>query len=853
MSAGSVATAYVRLRPDAKGFAQEAQVQLSPELQAIQNRIAATRAEADALASRASANSAARAASTEAEGTALVGLAAKASIVAGALYEVKQAFDAASSREANLDLVSQSVENAGQSWSLYGKQVTDALDAQRAATGFSLPEITESFARLEQAVKDPAKALQELATAENVARGQGKDLAQVTSSITQALQGQYSNLNQLGTVVHQQTTAVDALRTAHAELLDSGEQLTAVEQAQYQAHLQAATAADKQATADQALAELQQRNAGQAQTYISSTSGSVAQLRTSLTQVQEQIGGTLLPIVGTFAQAANGAIQGYLRYSNLFSSSLHSVTTLFDSATSSAQDFGQAVAQSQTAGTRTAGLNRLVPLIRELGQAADTAGHLGKNSSDVFSEGLQKLARENPSLERQITDLDGIARAAGGLKNLSDIDIKVTLSAPDVSAFTAKIVAQVQRGLDATAFKAASDFNASIASGLNSGNFTQDFGLHPASAAPDARGGASDDKIKAVAKKNAVTYSQQFVQTIDASGIGTALTDALTQAQAQLVSESGTLASTIGQALDAKLKAQTLPATREISRLQQEIAASQASVSARDTGQAVADAQKQLADLQRIYGSGALTGDQAQQIAQARVALADAQDQVGNDAKQAQISRLQTGVDAATAANDAAKTAASKRLADLSAELNDGLITQKQYVTRLNALLKAEGVNYKNTGKLLGQAVADGFRDGLSSILAQASILGALGKGTLKGAARGTKAIDPAKAEADAIKAFVDQAAGAGGKFNVSGAGSLPPGVTLASLLGKAAAQRSGAAYTTRSDQKADTSLAYAGATRDHTAQTVAELKRLNSKPIVVNVTVDGKKTKRKTAEATRS
>lgn len=373
-----------------------------------------------------------------------------------------------------------------------------------------------------------------------------------------------------------------------------------------------------------------------------------------------------------------------------------------------------------------------------------------------------------------------------------------------------------------------------------------------------ARGGASalvpdKDVLKQKGKDAAQAYTTAFVTTIDASGIKTAFTDAITQAQAQLVSEAGTLGDTIGQALDAKLKAQTLPATQEIARLQAQIAASQASVTARDTGQAVADAAKKLADLQRVFGSGALTADQSQQIAQAKVALADAQDQVGNDAKQSRIAQLQAGIDAAGKANDAAKAAASRRLADLSAELNDGLITQATYVKRLNALLAKEGVNYRSTGKLLGTAVADGFRDGLSSVLAQAKALGGLSPSALRTAKRGQAAVDPAKAEADAITQFLDSVAQSGGKFNVKGGGNLPPGITLAGLLAQAGQQRASSSYQQKSGAKADQALDYAGQTAQHGALTLAELRKLNARPIVVNVTVDGKKQKRKTAEATRS
>ncbi len=467
-----------------------------------------------------------------------------------------------------------------------------------------------------------------------------------------------------------------------------------------------------------------------------------------------------------------------------------------------------------------------------------------------------QLGSADPILKGQIERLINLATAANRIPSKRTI----TLVLNDKSAIDNLELAQSK--IDEIV-RSARGLGGDLAHGISQlGQPTGVFGKQGAQIHPllDPKGfdkaiGASPPIEKASHQLGATAakaFSTSFETNIDASGIGDAFTSAITQAQAQLVSETGTLASTIGQALDAKLKAQTLPATQEIARLQAEIASTQARTSGRDAQQAVDDAAKKLADLQRVFGGGAVTADQAQQIAQARTALADAQAASVNTVKQARITDLQAGVDAAGKANDAAKAAASKRLADLSAELNDGLISQQTFVKRLNGLLAREGVNYKTTGKLLGQSLADGFRDGVSSILAQAAALGGLGQRQLAGAARGTRAVNPAKAEADAIKSFLDSVAQTGGKFTVSGAGNLPPGVTLASLLARASSQRAESSYEVKQGAKTDKGLTYAGETRDHTARIVTELQKLNAKPPVV-VHVDGKKSKRKTAEATRT
>lgn len=561
---------------------------------------------------------------------------------------------------------------------------------------------------------------------------------------------------------------------------------------------------------------------------------------------------------------------------------LYLLNSYLDKAGDQLADFRKEYAGLQAdkddSAAKAADVRKLVTSYVDLGHAQETAAGIAqggaksgsvvdatKLNTDATAKWIAKLhdlegqlGNADPILKGQIDRLVNLAQATNRIPSKKTITLVLNdKSARDNLAADAGFIDQIT--------KQAAGLGGELGKSLE--DLGQPFGAFGRQRPPqkpllDAKGfdaaiGAKPPVEKAAHQLGATAaqaFTTGFATTIDASTIATAFKDSVTQAQAALVSETSTLASTIGDALDARLKAQTLPATQEIARLQAQITASQARASVGDSAQAIADAQKKLADLQTVLGDGALTSDQQQALAQARLAVSDAQTSAANDAKQARITQLQAGVDAAGKANDAAKAASSKRLDDLSAELNDGLITQATYVKRLNAQLAKEGVNYKSTGKLLGLAVADGFRDGLASILAQAKALGGVNPSTLAKSSRaGAAAVDPAKAEADAIKEFIQSASQAGGKFNVTGAGNLPPGVTLAGLLAQASSERASSSYQQKSGAKADKALDYAGQTANHGALTVAELRKLNSRPIVVNVTVDGKKSKRKTAEATRS
>lgn len=247
-----------------------------------------------------------------------------------------------------------------------------------------------------------------------------------------------------------------------------------------------------------------------------------------------------------------------------------------------------------------------------------------------------------------------------------------------------------------------------------------------------------------IADATSTGLSQGITQADVTRQVAQSLRDAVTQAKQSLSSIGSTLGGQIGQVMDAALaaaeaKLAASPAAQAVKRLTAEAERLQAASASRDAGQQIANQLAALQGLQRAFGPGAHTADQDLQLAQAQTAYQDAIDSQKATADTAQASSLQTQLDNQKASlekrNEAEKTAAARRIADLNDEVNRGLITQQQYVSRLNALLRREGVNYKAAGSLLGKAFADGFQEQLAGAIKQARALGVLtpaqrGRGT---------------------------------------------------------------------------------------------------------------------------
>lgn len=214
-----------------------------------------------------------------------------------------------------------------------------------------------------------------------------------------------------------------------------------------------------------------------------------------------------------------------------------------------------------------------------------------------------------------------------------------------------------------------------------------------------------------------------------ATQVARAFRDAVLQAKQALVSIGDTLGGQIGQLLDAQLAASeaklaSSPIARDVKRLTEDAARLQARISARDQKQTVDTTLATLQKLQAAFGPGAHTAEQDAQLAAARNAYLDAQDQTQIAADTTQATHLQKRLDDTKAwlekRNASEKSAAARRIADLNEELNRGLISERQYAARLPGILESQGVHFKSAGHLLGKAFADGFQENLAGAIAQA-------------------------------------------------------------------------------------------------------------------------------------
>lgn len=485
--------------------------------------------------------------------------------------------------------------------------------------------------------------------------------------------------------------------------------------------------------------------------------------------------------------------------------------------------------------------------------AAFLAGHgktswlkdLDTHALDFFLKSLDKLAADNPSMTTAIEDLRGVAKAAHAIPDQVTIGLILNPSLSGAE-LTQRIVAQLTAAQHAAQAQLSAGAGGLLGRGglaplpVKSGadfaaDFTRAGGVFPSEV---------KERVKKDAKAAAQTFSTSFVTHIDVAGIGDAIKSALDSARSNIVSQSDSIATVIGNALDERLRRTTLPLTREIKALQDQLDAESAASSAASAATALTDAQAKLAQLRSVYGSGALTAGQSKEISDATQGVADAQRAIDDNAKQARIASLQDQIDAAGKAEELRKQASSRNLADLADEFNRGRITQAQYLEGVRKVLADQKVSFKSAGHLLGVAFADGFGDALKNLEDQVLAL----TGQQRRGSTLTKPTSVTKAGRDATQSVLDQIAQSGGKFTLDNLDQLPKGVNVSALLNAAKAQRAEESYRVASGKAQQTGLQYAQETNRH----LERIATLLQHPHVV--VADGSKPKtRATAKATQS
>ncbi|WP_217913320.1 phage tail tape measure protein [Miltoncostaea marina] len=174
-----------------------------------------------------------------------------------------------------------------------------------------------------------------------------------------------------------------------------------------------------------------------------------------------------------------------------------------------------------------------------------------------------------------------------------------------------------------------------------------------------------------------------------------AVKDAIRSARENAMSIASGLSGMVGQGIDAILGRNTaaLGNSPEAQRLRQIEAQQRQEQAIRERGrldQAIAQAE---------------TDEERQE------AIRDLNDWLLDQERQALADSLAAKEQALQDEADARKTAADRALADLTDNLNRGLITQQQFNEGLKAILAASGVDYAILGDTLGSAFANAFRD----------------------------------------------------------------------------------------------------------------------------------------------
>jgi hypothetical protein len=159
-------------------------------------------------------------------------------------------------------------------------------------------DLMDTLGRLTRVTGSAEKAQRDMAIAANLARGRGIELSAATQIVTKAELGNVGALKRIGIEIPKVTAAQDALKASHDKATD--------------AQVKAAKAADDTATRQSAIAALQKQYAGAAEAYGNSAAGAQDRFKVAVENLQESLGGRLLPVI---AQVAEGASKFITRIS----------------------------------------------------------------------------------------------------------------------------------------------------------------------------------------------------------------------------------------------------------------------------------------------------------------------------------------------------------------------------------------------------------------------------------------------------------------------------------------------------------------------------------------------------------
>lgn len=212
----------------------------------------------------------------------LAGAASGAAFVVGA----KKAIDAALEAEKAEIRLSRAFKQAGASAGDRARSLAAVSKVSRTAA-LDDEDLMDTLGRLARVTGNVQEAQRGMAIAADLARGRNIELEAATKIVEKAYMGQLGALRRVGIDLPKVTAAQDALRASGKKFTD--------------AQMEAAKASDVQATKLRAISELQRRYAGDSEAYGNSAAGAGDRARVAIENLQESIGGLLLPVVARVA------------------------------------------------------------------------------------------------------------------------------------------------------------------------------------------------------------------------------------------------------------------------------------------------------------------------------------------------------------------------------------------------------------------------------------------------------------------------------------------------------------------------------------------------------------------------
>lgn len=233
-----------------------------------------------------------------------VGAAAAAAGIGLAVVAAKDFTNAAKESEVSGAKMRAQLKASGIAYKAHADQIDDVIAKQSKLSALDDEDLQDSFTNLVRATGDVNEALKLNATAADLSRAKGIEVAKAGEIIGKVYAGNTGTLSRYGIAFDPVTKAQDKVRKQMDDLKSSGVKLSEQQKIALKDQLAEAKARDKQASALGAIETLQKAVGHQAEEYGKTAEGADERWAVTIGNVKETIGAALLPVM---ARATNTA------------------------------------------------------------------------------------------------------------------------------------------------------------------------------------------------------------------------------------------------------------------------------------------------------------------------------------------------------------------------------------------------------------------------------------------------------------------------------------------------------------------------------------------------------------------